>query len=68
MISQNKQILAHLQREKSITPMEALHSYGCFRLAARIYELKDMGHDIGKIMIDTGSDRRVARYFLKASQ
>ena len=46
MKSQNDQILAHLQSGKSITPLEALGMYGCFRLGGRIYDLKQQGHPI----------------------
>jgi len=46
MLSQNKQILHHLKSNGSITPIEALNEYGCFRLAARIKDLRDEGHNI----------------------
>ena len=46
MHKQNAQILSHLKRGKEITPMEALNEYGCFRLAARVYELRDNGWPI----------------------
>jgi hypothetical protein len=44
--SQKDAILDHLRSGKSITPLEALALYGCFRLGARIYDLKHEGHDI----------------------
>jgi len=43
--TQNQNILKHLKK-KSITPIEALELYGCFRLSARILELRKAGHDI----------------------
>ncbi len=46
MKTQNEMILDHLRQHKSITPLEALRQYGCFRLGARIYELKQKGYDI----------------------
>lgn len=46
MKRQNEQVLKHLNDHKHITPLEALHNYGCFRLAARIYELRLEGHEI----------------------
>ena len=46
IISQNKGILAYLQSGKSITPIEALKEFGCFRLSARIFDLRAMGHNI----------------------
>ena len=44
-MSQTKQIYEHL-RERSITPIEALNLYGCFRLAARIDDLRREGLEI----------------------
>ena len=39
-------VLSHLQRNGSITPMQALEYYGSFRLSAIIFNLKKEGHDI----------------------
>lgn len=44
--SQVSLILAHLKSGKEINPMEALEKYGCFRLGAIIYVLKDEGYKI----------------------
>ena len=44
--SQASLILNHLLSGKEITPMEALELYGCFRLGAIIYILKDDGYKI----------------------
>jgi hypothetical protein len=33
----------------SLTAMDALGKFGCFRLAARIYELNKMGANIAKV-------------------
>lgn len=38
--SQNEKVREHLVSGKSITPLEALRLYGCFRLGARIWDLK----------------------------
>ena len=45
-MTQNKLILQHLLYYKSLTPLEALNLYGCFRLSARILELRKKGYDI----------------------
>ena len=64
-MTQQQQILQHLQRIGPITPIEALTEYGCFRLAARVGELKRAGHDIRMILVSNGRDRkRFARYEL----
>lgn len=49
-MNQKELILNHLRKHKTITPLEALRKYGCFRLGARIYELK-VTHNIEKIMV-----------------
>ena len=46
MRSQSDMILTRLRRGHSITPIEALRLYGCFRLAARIGELREAGYTI----------------------
>ena len=43
--SQKSLIKRHL-RSKPISPLEALQEYGCFRLAARIAELREDGLNI----------------------
>lgn len=49
--TQKKQILEHLQGGHVVTPMRALHNYGCYRLSARIYDLRKEGHKIKTEMI-----------------
>ena len=60
---QNEMVLDHL-RSGPITPKEALYRYGCFRLAARIYDLRQIGHEIitTRVMNDEGNP--YAEYFL----
>lgn len=67
--SQNQQILKYLRRHRSgITPMDALKLCGCFRLSARIFDLKEAGHNIYKTweeeITDEGTVKRYARYIL----
>ena len=45
-MTQTQQIFEHLSRGGSITPLEALSEFGCFRLASRISELRKAGHPI----------------------
>ena len=68
-ISQNQQILKYLKKNrKGITPMDALRLCGCFRLSARIFDLKEQGHNIYKTweeeITDEGTVKRYARYIL----
>lgn len=65
MDTQNKQILAHLKRGTSITAMGALRLYGCFRLAARIHDLRADGNDIVTIKEPTDDGKYIARYKLQ---
>jgi hypothetical protein len=49
--SQTKSILNHLNSGKSISGIEALNMFGCFRLPARIYDLKNRGIAIDSEMV-----------------
>lgn len=46
METQEQAVLTHLQEIGAITPLQALHAYGCFRLADVIYKLRKKGHSI----------------------
>jgi len=64
MEAQSKAILAHLQQGNTLTCIEALNNFGCFRLPARILDLKKKGHNIVSKMIKLPNDKRIARYSL----
>jgi biotin operon repressor len=49
-MTQAQRILAHLQTGQPLTPLQALSDFGCFRLAARIDELRQDGHAIDTII------------------
>ena len=63
-MSQTTDILAHLADKGSITALEALELYGCFRLAARINDLRHDGHNIHTSDVDLPNGKRIARYTL----
>jgi hypothetical protein len=64
MKSQNKHIKNWLETGNSITPIEALNLFGCFRLGARIHDLKNkFGLDI-KTEIVEQNKKRFAKYSL----
>ena len=46
IMSQNTQILSYLKQGKKLTPITALNKFGCFRLSARILDLRKQGHQI----------------------
>lgn len=60
-MSQENAILEYLLAGNSITPLESLTRFGCFRLGARIYDLCQAGHNIESTMIKING-KRVASY------
>ncbi len=64
-MNQEQQILKALKTGRKITPLTALSEFGCFRLGARIYNLKRQGHDIDSQMVSVNG-KRVAEYSLNA--
>ena len=64
MKTQKEQIIKHLMKGKSLTPLKALDKFDCFRLSGRIYELREDGHSINTEMINLKSGKRIARYSL----
>jgi len=43
---QARTILRHLEKGKTITPMESLIVYGIYRLSDCIYKIRNAGHDV----------------------
>lgn len=66
MANQNAEILRLLKRRKSqgITQADAVNECGCWRLAARIHELRGMGYPIDTQIEYAGDDVRFARYVM----
>lgn len=62
--TQCKQIAAHLEGGNTITALEALNLFGCFRLASRIHDLRVQGYNIIVDRIKTGTGKTVAQYRL----
>jgi hypothetical protein len=62
--SQNALIKGWLMNGHSLTTLEALNMFGCFRLAARIENLRTQGMDIHTDIVEI-NDKRVARYSIK---
>ena len=46
LTGQNRAILTYLESGGSLSPIEALNKFQCFRLAARVRDLRKAGHDI----------------------
>lgn len=62
-MSQIDDVRAHLLRGKSITPLQALAKFGCFRLAAIIFNLRAEGFAIETEMVYSG-EKKWASYTL----
>ncbi len=67
-MSQSQRILEHLQEGNSITPLEALDLFGCFRLGARIYDLSRKGYPIESEMITTRTEKKVKKYWIEKTK
>jgi hypothetical protein len=61
--TQSKVILDHLLSGRPLTALDALNEYGCFRLAARIHELRKE-YEIEEVMVERNG-KRYASYFIK---
>lgn len=61
--SQTQKILNFLLGGGKITAIEALKKFGCFRLAARIANIRDMNkYKVVTEFVVTKSKKRIARY------
>lgn len=67
--SQCKKILTWLQQGNTLTSIEALNQFGCFRLASRINDLRQRGIDVSKRMIkNPDNGKRYAEYYINPEQ
>jgi hypothetical protein len=63
--TQAGRILAYLRAGNRLTALDALESFGCFRLAARIHELRREGWAIEERTVETRGGKRVAEYSME---
>ena len=66
-MTQKNDILDHLLAGRTLTALEALYKFGCFRLGARVWDLRQAGHDIKMDFVEVETRRgksNVARYSL----
>lgn len=66
-MSQTAWILAQL-KQGPLTPLEALSGCGCFRLAARIAELREAGHQIKTENRKLPNGKVIAAYHLEEKE
>lgn len=66
--NQADMILRYLEEYGSITQAEAVREFGCYRLSARIFDLREQGHDIRKTICTEknrfGAPVTFARYWI----
>jgi hypothetical protein len=67
MKTQADRIAALLEKGKSITPLQALNQFGCFRLGARINDLRNAGYRIKTDKVKTNTGATIAKYKLIAA-
>lgn len=63
-MTQSDMIINALLAGETLTPLDALKRFGCFRLGARVYDLRRDGYSIEKTLIDVGNGKHVASYKL----
>lgn len=57
-------VLKALLNGERLTHLDAEKRFNCLRLGARIYDLKQRGHNIKRVMITVPSGKRIAQYRL----
>ena len=62
-MSQEYEILRVLNSGGTLTAMDALRQFNCFRLAARVKDLRYRGYDIRTEMVGLGN-KSIAKYYL----
>ena len=62
---QSDLILNYLTAGNTLTALEALDRFGCFRLASRISDLKKEGHDIHVKIIKLSNGKHCAEYWIQ---
>lgn len=65
--TQSDMILAALKHGETLTAVEALQRFGCFRLAARIYDLRERWYRIGDRMVKVGRGKKVKEYRMEVT-
>ncbi len=71
-MTQVEMILDWLTQGRTITQAEAYEHFGCFRLASRIHDIRCLGHEVEKVMVDgvnrCGENVKYAKYWLKGTR
>lgn len=71
MEAQNKEIKKYLMTGKKLTALDALYHFSCFRLSARIYDLRSEGMAIEartRQIMSGGKKKHVTEYYINGTQ
>ena len=66
--SQSAKILWHLQNIGPVTALQAMDLFNCMRLAARVADLREAGHDIQTDMKRLKNGKKIAVYSIAKIQ
>ena len=66
--SQSAKILWHLQNIGPVTALQAMDLFNCMRLAARVADLREAGHDIQTDMKRLKNGKKIAVYSIPKIQ
>jgi len=66
--SQEDKILEYLKQGYTLSPLDALNRFGCFRLGARIFDLRKQGHDIRSKNVRRNGKTFAEYYLVKEEQ
>ena len=67
-MTQKECILNYLKSGGTLTPMDALTRFRCFRLAARIVDIENDGTHVDHIPVRTDNGKTVMSYRLAGAQ
>ena len=62
--TQKQKILKYLQEGETITQLEALKMFKCFRLASRMTDLKKLEVPFDSVMVETPTGKHVKAYYI----
>jgi hypothetical protein len=66
--NQVSKILEYMRHGNKITPLEALNLFGCMRLQARIFDIKELGHKVCKSFVSLDNGKKVMSYWLDINE
>jgi len=65
--SQTAQILTALQSGDRLTPIDALNRFGCFRLSARVSDIKDRGYRVQDKYVKMVDGTKFKEYWMETN-